>query len=167
MGFHKRHTGKPSLTWPEAVDEALCFGWIDGVRRRVDDGRYTIRFTPRKPGSTWSAVNLKRVRALQRAGRMRPAGLRVYRQRDRRKSGLYSFEQRRRARLPPALARQFRAHAAAWTYFRSQPPWYRRTATFWVVSARREATRRRRLELLLAHSARGRRIPPLARERAR
>jgi uncharacterized protein YdeI (YjbR/CyaY-like superfamily) len=167
VGFHKRHTGTPSLTWPEAVNEALCFGWIDGVRHRLDDARYTIRFTPRKPDSTWSAVNLKRVRALRKAGRMRPVGLRLFQQRDRKKSGLYSFEQRRRITLPPSLARRFRAHAGAWTYFRSQAPWYQRTASFWVVSAKRETTRLKRLASLIAHSARKRPIPPLARERPR
>jgi uncharacterized protein YdeI (YjbR/CyaY-like superfamily) len=167
VGFHKRHTGKPSLTWPEAVDEALCFGWIDGVRRCLDDARYTIRFTPRNPDSTWSAVNLKRVRALRKAGRMRPAGLRLFHGRDRKQSGLYSFEQRRRIRLPPLLADRFRADANAWTFFRRQAPWYRRTATFWVVSAKREATRLKRLAILIAHSARERRAPPLARARSR
>lgn len=167
VGFHKRHTGRPSLTWPEAVDEALCFGWIDGVRRRLDDARYTIRFTPRNPKSTWSAVNLKRIRALRMAGRMRPAGLRVFLQRDRKKSGQYSFEQRRTIRLSPALARRLRANAAAWTFFRRQAPWYQRTASFWVVSAKREATRLKRLAILIDYSARGRPIPPLTRERSR
>lgn len=166
VGFHKRHTGRPSLTWPEAVDQALCFGWIDGIRRRLDADRYSIRFTPRNPNSTWSAVNLKRVRALRKAGRMRPAGLRLFQQRDRKKSGLYSFEQRRHIRLPSSLAKRFRADAAAWRFFRSQAPWYQRTASFWVVSAKRETTRLKRLETLIAHSAQGRPIPPLSRERA-
>jgi uncharacterized protein YdeI (YjbR/CyaY-like superfamily) len=166
VGFHKRHTGKPSLTWPEAVDEALCFGWIDGVRRRLDDERYAIRFTPRKPESSWSVVNLRRVRALRKAGRMRPAGLRLFLRRDRKKSGLYSFEQRHQIRLPPSLAQRFRAHAGAWAFFQRQAPWYQRTAAFWVVSAKREATRRKRLATLIAYSWRGRPIPPLARTRA-
>jgi uncharacterized protein YdeI (YjbR/CyaY-like superfamily) len=113
VGFYKRHTGKPSLTWPESVDEALCFGWIDGIRRRIDDGSYTIRFTPRNPDSTWSAVNLRRVRALIKAGRMRAAGLQVYRQRDRKQAGLYSFEERRRIRLAPRYAKQLRANQKA------------------------------------------------------
>jgi uncharacterized protein YdeI (YjbR/CyaY-like superfamily) len=166
VGFHKRHTGKPSLTWPEAVDEALCFGWIDGVRRRLDAERYTIRFTPRNPKSTWSAVNLKRVRALRKAGRMRPAGMLVLQRRDRRKSGLYSFEQRRHIKLHPSLARRLRANQAAWEFFRRQAPWYQRTASFWVNSAKREATRTKRLTILIDHSARGRPIPPLARARS-
>jgi uncharacterized protein YdeI (YjbR/CyaY-like superfamily) len=167
VGFHKRHTGKPSLTWPEAVDEALCFGWIDGIRRRLDGERYTIRFTPRNPKSAWSAVNLKRVRALRAAGRMRPAGLRLFRQRDRKKSGLYSFEQRRKISLPPSLAKRLRADDSAWRFFRRQAPWYQRTASFWVVSAKREATRVKRLAILMEHSRRGRPIPPLARVRSR
>jgi uncharacterized protein YdeI (YjbR/CyaY-like superfamily) len=167
VGFHKRHTGRPSLTWPESVDEALCFGWIDGVRRRLDDATYTIRFTPRTPGSVWSAVNLKRARALVKEGRMRPAGLRAFQERDRKKSGLYSFEQRRTIRLPPRLAQKLRANRKAWDYFRSQAPWYRRTASFWVVSAKREDTKVRRLELLIDSSARGRPIGPLNRNLTR
>lgn len=163
VGFHKRHTGTPSLTWPESVDEALCYGWIDGVRRRIDDATYTIRFSPRKPGSIWSAVNLKRARALVKEGRMRPAGLRVFQERDRKKSGLYSFEQRRKIRLPPRFARLLRANPKAWAFFRSQAPWYRRTARFWVVAAKQEATRLSRLTQLIDCSARGRPIGPLDR----
>jgi len=156
VGFHKRHTGRPSLTWPQSVDEALCFGWIDGVRRRIDDATYTIRFTPRKLGSIWSAVNLRRARALVEEGRMRPAGLKVFQERDRKKSGLYSFEQRRTIRLPPRYTRLLRANLKAWEYFRSQAPWYQRTVSFWVVSAKQEATRHRRLSQLIACSARQR-----------
>ena len=167
VGFHKRHTGKPSLTWPESVDEALCFGWIDGVRRRLDEDTYVIRFTPRKAGSTWSAVNLRRVRALLRMGRMRPAGLTGFRNRDRRKSGLYSFEQRRHIVLAPRFARRLRANAKAWADFQARPPWYRRTAAFWIMSAKQEETRVRRLEILIASSARGRAVPPLDREATR
>jgi len=163
VGFHKRHTGAPSLTWPESVDEALCFGWIDGIRHRVDGERYTIRFTPRKAGSTWSAVNLRRIRALLKEGRMRPGGLKVFQERDRKKAGLYSFEQRRRIKLPPRLERLVRANPKAWSYFRAQAPWYQRTASFWVVSAKKEETRLKRLAYLIATSARGRSIQPLAR----
>jgi uncharacterized protein YdeI (YjbR/CyaY-like superfamily) len=164
VGFHKRATGKPSLTWPESVDEALCFGWIDGIRRRLDDGRYTIRFTPRKPDSTWSVVNLKRMRALIRAGRVHPSGFRVFRERDRRKSGLYSFEQRRHIRLAPRFARLLRANHQAWSFYQVQAPWYRRTAAFWVMSAKQEATQLRRLGTLIRDSAQGRKIGPLRRE---
>ena len=165
VGFHKRHTGKPSLTWPQAVKEALCFGWIDGVRHRIDDERYTIRFTPRRPGSTWSAVNLRTVRALIRAQRMSPHGLRVYEERDRKKAGLYSFEQRRTIRLAPRHARVFRDHQPAWTWYRAQAPWYQRTAAFYVENARQEETRLRRLASLISNSAAGRKIGPLDRKR--
>jgi uncharacterized protein YdeI (YjbR/CyaY-like superfamily) len=161
VGFHKRHTGTPSLTWPESVDEALCFGWIDGVRRRLDAERYTIRFTPRKTGSTWSAVNLRRMRVLLRDGRLRPAGLKVFQERDRKKAGRYSYEQRRRIKLPPRLAKLVRAVPEAWAHYRKQAPWYQRTAAFWVVSAKQEGTRLKRLAHLIACSARGRSIAPL------
>jgi len=164
VGFYKRGTGKPSLTWPESVDEALCFGWIDGIRRRIDAVSYTIRFTPRNPGSTWSAVNLKRVRVLLKAGRMRPAGLKVFQERDRRKAGLYSFEQRRQIKLPPRFEKRLRASKRAWTHYCTQAPWYQRTAAFWVISAKQEATRLKRLAILIASSGAGRRIGPLARE---
>ncbi len=165
VGFRKRHTGQPSLTWPEAVDEALCFGWIDGVRHRIDAESYTIRFTPRRPGSTWSAVNLRRVRVLIRAERMSVHGLRIYRQRHRKKTGLYSFEQLKAARLAPRHAQRFRANRRAWQWFRAQAPWYRRTATFWVESAKQEATRLRRLATLISASAATRPVGPLDRTR--
>ncbi len=163
VGFHKKGSGKPSITWPEAVDEALCFGWIDGIRHRLDDFRYTIRFTPRQPGSTWSVVNLKRVRVLKKRGRMRPAGLALFVNRDPRKSGLYSFEQRRNIKLTPRLEQVLRANRKAWAHFRAQAPWYQRTASFWVMSAKQEATRLRRLATLIASSALGQAVPPLTR----
>jgi uncharacterized protein YdeI (YjbR/CyaY-like superfamily) len=162
VGFYKRGSGKPSITWPESVDEALCFGWIDGVRHRLDEDRYTIRFTPRKPTSTWSAVNLRRVRALKKQGRMAPAGLAVFEARDPKKAGLYSFEQRRSIKLPPRLEKQLRANSRAWAYYRSQAPWYQRTTAFWVVSAKQEATRLRRLATLITTCKRGRRVGILA-----
>jgi uncharacterized protein YdeI (YjbR/CyaY-like superfamily) len=165
VGFHKRHTGETSITWPEAVDEALCFGWIDGVRHRIDAESYTIRFTPRRPNSIWSLVNLRRVRALLRAKRMTPHGLRAYRERNRAKSGLYSFEQRTSVRLAPPHAKRFRANRAAWRWFRAQAPWYRHTATFWVESAAQETTRDRRLATLINLSQAGRPIGPLDRRR--
>ena len=165
-GFYKRATGKPSLTWPESVDEALCFGWIDGIRHRIDETRYTIRFTPRNPGSTWSAVNLRRVQALRNAGRMRPAGLKVYQERDRKKAGLYSFEQRRRIKLPPRFEKRLRAKKRAWAHFSAQAPWYQRTVAFWITSAKLEATRLRRLAALIASSAQGRQVGLLGQERA-
>ncbi len=163
VGFHKRATGRPSMTWPEAVDQALCYGWIDGVRRRIDDERYAIRFTPRRAGSVWSAVNLRRVTELTDAGLMQPAGLTAHgRARDSR-SRIYSYEQRDAAEFPAAMARRFRANRKAWSFFESQPPWYRRTATWRVVSARKPETRERRLAALIADSAAGRRIRELSR----
>ncbi len=163
VGFHKKHTGKPSLTWPQSVDEALCYGWIDGIRRSIDPEGYTIRFTPRRKGSIWSAINLKRVPELIREGRMQPAGRAVYQARDPAKAGLYSFEQRQNARLTPALLRRFRANRKAWTFFEAQPPGYRKIATFYVMSAKQEETRLRRLDTLIKDSAAGQRIGPLRR----
>jgi uncharacterized protein YdeI (YjbR/CyaY-like superfamily) len=163
VGFRKRHTGQPSLTWPEAVDEALCYGWIDGVRHRIDADSYTIRFTPRRPGSIWSAVNLRRVRALIRNKRMRARGLEVYEERNRKKTRLYAYEQRKEWRFSPPYARQFRANRRAWTWFQAQAPWYRRTCTHWVLRAKQEATRLRRLATLIDRSATGRPIGPLDR----
>lgn len=163
VGFRKRHTGEPSITWPEAVDEALCFGWIDGVRHRIDAESYTIRFTPRRPGGIWSAVNLRRMRALIRAKRVRPHGLKVYEQRDRKKTRLYAYEQEKTARLTPRYARQLRANRRAWAWFQTQPPWYQRTCTHWVQRAKQEATRLRRLAILINCSAAGRPIGPLDR----
>ena len=157
VGFYKRGSGRPSLTWPESVDEALCFGWIDGVRRGRDEESYTIRFTPRKPGSTWSAVNVARVEELTRLGRMRPAGLAAFEKRSEAKTGIYSYEQKEDAKLDKAEERQLRANKAAWEFFQSQPPWYRRNAIWRVVSAKKEETRKKRLAKLIEESAQGRR----------
>jgi uncharacterized protein YdeI (YjbR/CyaY-like superfamily) len=162
VGFHKKATGRPSMVWSEAVDQALCFGWIDGIRKRVDGDSYANRFTPRKPRSTWSNVNIEKVARLSEQGLMTPAGLRAFEARDPVKSGIYSFEQRPET-LPPAFEEQFRANADAWTFWQTQPPGYRRTATFWVLSAKRAATRQRRLATLIEDSAHGRRIGLLAR----
>jgi len=163
VGFYKRGSGKPSITWPESVDEALCFGWIDGVRRTVDDERYTIRFTPRKARSTWSAVNIKRVAELTKLGRMRPAGLDAFARREAARSQIYAYEQRSEAALDDAAERAFRANAKAWTFFQAQPPWYRRTAIYWVMTAKKEETRRTRLATLIDDSAHGRTIRHLTR----
>lgn len=163
VGFHKRGTGQPSLSWPESVDEALAYGWIDGVRKRIDEARYAIRFTPRQPGSTWSAINTRRMGELIAAGRVHPAGLAAFERREAAKSGTYSYERRREAELAPELERELRADAEAWRGFASRPPGYRRTAIHWVMSAKREATRRRRLATLIASSRAGRPIPPLDR----
>ena len=163
VGFYKRGSGKPSITWPESVDQALCFGWIDGVRRSIDVHSYSIRFTPRKATSTWSSINVKRVRELADQGLVRPAGLAAFDRRSEKKSGIYSYEQRTSAKLSREGERRFRANAKAWAFFESQAPWYRRTATFWVVSAKKEETRERRLATLIEDSARGRTIGPLTR----
>ena len=161
VGFHRKGSKRPSITWPEAVDEALSFGWIDGVRRSIDDVSYTIRFTPRTVRSTWSAVNIARARDLIEQGRMRPAGQKAFEARTKYRSAIYSYEQRSTAELGPEFERQFRSNRKAWAFFQSQPPGYRRTATYWVVSAKREDTRRRRLATLIHDSAQGRTVRPL------
>jgi uncharacterized protein YdeI (YjbR/CyaY-like superfamily) len=163
VGFHKKGTGRPSITWPESVDQALCFGWIDGVRRRIDENSYVIRFTPRRKTSIWSSVNLARVKELTRLGLMHPAGLATHAARDPARSGLYSFEQRKVAKLPAAFERKLKANRKAWAYYQAQPAWYRRGAVWWIVSAKKEETRERRLATLIADSAAGRPIKPLAR----
>jgi uncharacterized protein YdeI (YjbR/CyaY-like superfamily) len=161
VGFHKRATGKPSLTWPESVDEALCFGWIDGLRKSIDGERYKIRFTRRRSGSIWSAVNVKRVAELTKNRRMRAAGLRVFRQRTEAKTAVYSFEQRKDPKLPPALLKEFKANAGAWRFFSAQPPGYQRMMTWWVISAKKEETQLRRLAKLIDDSAKQHRIDPM------
>ena len=163
VGFHKRDTGKPSITWPQSVDEALCFGWIDGIRKSLGDESYTIRFTPRRPTGKWSTVNTRRMAELEAQGRVAAAGRAAFALRDEKKSGVYAYEQRYTAQLEPEQERRFRANRKAWSYFESEAPWYRRTATHWVVSAKREETRERRLVTLIDCSARGRRIGELER----
>jgi uncharacterized protein YdeI (YjbR/CyaY-like superfamily) len=161
-GYYKKGSGKPSITWPESVDEALCFGWIDGIRKSVDDQRYTIRFTPRRPGSIWSAVNIKRAQALVEQGRMQAAGLQAFQARQENRSGIYTYEQRH-ATLDKPYAKRLRQNKAAWEFFQAQPPSYRKAASWWVVSAKQEQTRLKRLEQLISDSAHGRTIPPLTR----
>jgi uncharacterized protein YdeI (YjbR/CyaY-like superfamily) len=163
VGYYKKATGKPSITWPESVDEALCFGWIDGLRKRVDEESYMIRFTPRKATSTWSAVNIERVAELIAQERMHPAGLKACEKRTAGKSGTYAYEQREAAQLDVAQEQQFRANPQAWEFFQDQPTWYRKTATWWVISAKKEATRQKRLATLIEDSAQGRTIGPLTR----
>jgi uncharacterized protein YdeI (YjbR/CyaY-like superfamily) len=157
VGFHKKVTGRPSMTWPQSVDEALCFGWIDGVRKSLDGESYTIRFTPRKPGSTWSAVNVRRVGELTALGLMRPAGLKAFEERDAAKWRQYSYE-RAKVTLGGEFEAQLRANPAAWAFFEGQPPSYRKVATWWVMSAKREETQRKRLATLIAESEQGKRI---------
>jgi uncharacterized protein YdeI (YjbR/CyaY-like superfamily) len=163
VGFHKKGSGRPSMTWPESVDQALCFGWIDGVRRGIDEHSYTIRFTPRKARSTWSVVNVKRAQELVEDGLMRPAGLAALRRRSEDRSGIYAYEQREEAKLDPAAEKEFRANRKAWAFFSDQAPSYRRTATHWVIRAKKEETRRRRLKTLIEDSAAGRTLRHLTR----
>ena len=160
VGFYKKGTGKPSLTWPQSVDQALCFGWIDGVRRTIDEERYTIRFTPRRPTSKWSAKNLARMEELIHEGAVEPAGLEVYQARSKKAAG-YSFETTPAA-FPKAYLAKLKRNQKAWEWFSSRAPWYRRTATHWVMSAKKDETRLRRLEQLVSDSARGELIRPLA-----
>ena len=152
VGLYRKASGKLSITWPEAVEQALCFGWIDGVRKGLDDTRYTIRFTPRTARSTWSAVNIKKANELIESGLMRPAGLEAFKKRTKAKSGIYSYEQRHTARLDETQEARFRANKKAWDFFQSKPPSYRKGATWWVVSAKREETRLRRLARLIEDS---------------
>ena len=158
VGFYKRDSGKPSMTWPESVDQALCFGWIDGVRRRRDDESYTIRFTPRRPQSAWSSVNIRRVAELEKLGLMRPAGRAAFEKRNEEKSRIYSYEQRDHAKLAPEHQQMFEKSEKAWAFFQAQPPWYRRQATYWVVSAKSEETRLRRLRKLIDEATRRQRL---------
>jgi uncharacterized protein YdeI (YjbR/CyaY-like superfamily) len=162
VGYYKKTTGRPSITWPESVDEALCYGWIDGLRRSIDEEAYQIRFTPRRPGSHWSRVNLGRVVALIGEGQMTPEGLAVYESRDREKAGQYSYERGEVAFFAEQVA-SFEAHPEAWAFWSAQPPGYRRLATSWVVSSKREDTRSRRLATLIEDSANGLRIKQLRR----
>jgi uncharacterized protein YdeI (YjbR/CyaY-like superfamily) len=163
VGFHKKGSGRPSITWQESVDEALCFGWIDGVRRSIDAESYSIRFTPRQKRSIWSAANIKRARELLELGRMTPAGLAAFEARTDDRSAVYSHEQRKAAQLEPEQQARFEAEPAAWEWFQRQAPWYRRAALHWVTSAKRPETRERRLDALIADSAAGRTVKPLTR----
>ena len=160
VGFLRKSTGRPSMTWAQAVDEALCFGWIDGQARRVNDTRWTIRFTPRRKGSVWSQRNIGRVEALTREGRMHPAGIQAFELRREDRSG-YSYEQRHRAVLEPAFERRFRRDRKAWAWFEAKAPSYRQAAIRWVMTAKKEETRERRLRQLIEASAAGRTVPPL------
>jgi uncharacterized protein YdeI (YjbR/CyaY-like superfamily) len=163
VGFHKKGSGRPSITWPESVDEALSVGWIDGVRKSLGEHSYAIRFTPRQPQSIWSAVNIRRMAELTREGRVLPAGQAAFDKRKEEKSGIYAYENRDQARFDEAAERRFRANQKAWEYFQAQPPWYRQTATWWVVSAKKEETRQKRLATLIEDSAQGRPIAGLDR----
>lgn len=158
VGFYKRDSGKASITWPQAVDEALCVGWVDGVRHRIDERRYKIRFTPRKSTSIWSAINIERVRVLGEAGRMQPAGLAAFARRVEKKSRIYSYEQSGLAELTPQQQKAFKRNKVAWAFFQAQPPGYRKLLLWRIVSAKQPATRERRLAALIAASAKGTRL---------
>ena len=161
VGYYKKGSGMPSMTWPESVDEALCFGWIDGVRKALDDECYQIRFTPRKRGSNWSAVNIRKAEELIEQGLMRPAGLAAFEARRKDRSAVYSYEQSDPSKLNEAYDQELRANKAAWAFIESSSPSYGRAAIHWVMSAKREETRRQRLSTLIDDSAQGRTIPPL------
>lgn len=151
VGFYKKDSRKRSITWPESVDEALCFGWIDGVRKRLDDESYVIRFSPRKATSTWSAVNIRNVERLIKEDRMQPAGMRSYDARKDDRSGIYSYEQRSPELIEP-YATTLKSNKAAWKFFSAQPPGYRKMMNWWIVSAKREETRLERLAKLIKAS---------------
>jgi uncharacterized protein YdeI (YjbR/CyaY-like superfamily) len=157
VGYYKKDSGRPSITWPESVDEALCFGWIDGIRRSRDETSYTIRFTPRREKSTWSAVNVRRAQVMISEGRMMPAGIAAFERRKANKVGIYSYEQRP-LELPAPYRDILRRNAAAWKFYRTQPPSYRKAAAWWILSAAREETRAKRLKQLMSDSERGLRI---------
>jgi uncharacterized protein YdeI (YjbR/CyaY-like superfamily) len=158
VGYYKKGSGKPSMTWPESVDEALCYGWIDGVRKSIDEVSYVIRFTPRKPNSVWSSVNIKRAQVLIEQGEMQPAGLKAYQARKENRSGIYSYEQRS-VDLEEPYNGLLRKNEAAWKFFQAQPASYRKAVSWWIISARKEETRLKRLEKLMAFSAEGQRVP--------
>jgi len=158
VGFYKRATDRPSMTWQESVDEALCYGWIDGVRTRIDDSSYKIRFTPRKPTSIWSAINIERVAVLRKEGRMTEAGIKAYAHRKGSKSRTYAYEQAKTATLAPKELALFRKTKAAWKFFESQPPGYRHLSIWRIVSAKRAETRQSRLAKLIAASQNGLRL---------
>jgi uncharacterized protein YdeI (YjbR/CyaY-like superfamily) len=157
VGYYKVKTGKPSLTWSESVDQALCFGWIDGIRRSIDDESYCIRFTPRRPNSNWSAVNIKKMKQLIKNGLMTPAGLAVYKKRKEDKSKVYGYENRPKT-LPENLEKIFRKNKKAWKYFYAQAASYQKTVIHWIVSARMEKTRLARLDQAIQESSKGKRL---------
>ena len=157
VGFYKKNSGKTSIDWPESVDEALCFGWIDGIRKSVDEESYKIRFTPRKPGSVWSTINIRNVERLIKEKRMQAAGLKAYELRKEYRSGIYSYEQRS-AELVEPYAGQFKKNKAAWKFFAAQPPGYRKMMNWFIVSAKQEETRLKRLARLIEASENGNRL---------
>lgn len=160
VGFYKKSSGKKGATYSEALDEALCFGWIDGVRRSINSESYTIRFTPRRPKSIWSLVNVRHVKRLQKSGKMAEPGIKAFALREKHRTGIYSFEQKRPG-LSARFKKLFRANAPAWEFFTKQAPWYQRTAGHWVVRAKQDETRMRRFAKLVEVSGKGRRLDQL------
>jgi uncharacterized protein YdeI (YjbR/CyaY-like superfamily) len=163
VGFVKVTTGEATMSWSESVDEALCFGWIDAVRRRIDDRSYSIRFTRRKPGSVWSAINVKKIEALESAGKMTDAGREAFARRSEAKTAVYAYE-KAAAEFTATQVAKFRKDRAAWRFWQAQAAWYRRNATHWVTSAKREETREKRLDQLITDSAAGRRLRQYSRD---
>ena len=166
VGFYKKDSGKPSITWPQSVDEALCFGWIDGIRRSIDDVSYSIRFTPRRPRSIWSAVNTKRAGELIEQGLMQPAGLKAFEARKEYRSGIYAYEQRS-AELPDEYEQKLKRNSKAWKFFHAQPPGYRKLMQWRIVSAKKEETRLARLQTLIDYCAREERMPLMSEKKAK
>lgn len=162
IGFYKKSSGKPSITWPESVEQALCFGWIDGIRNSIDAESYSIRFTPRNPRSTWSAINIKKVEELKKLGLMKPAGLAAYSRKEENNSNIYSFEQRI-VQFDPQYEKIFKKNKKAWNNFQFQPAYYRKTVTHWVMSAKQEKTRLKRLNTLIKDSKAGLKIKEMRR----
>jgi len=162
VGFYKKSSGKSSITWPESVDQALCFGWIDGLRRSINDESYKIRFTPRNPKSHWSKINIARYKDLEKQGIVTESGRKAYQRIDKNNSKRASYEQRT-VRLTPTLESEFKKNKKAWKFFQSMPPYYRRNATWWIMSARQETTKLRRLIILIEDSEKGEKIKPLRR----
>ena len=157
VGFYKVGAGKPSMTWSESVDQALCFGWIDGVRRSIDEESYSIRFTPRRPTSVWSAINIKKIAELTKQGVMRPAGVAAFEKRREDKSAIYTYENKPKE-FSAELEKIFRRNKKAWEFFGQQPNGYRRNLMFWVMSATQPATQMKRLEKLIVESEKGKRM---------
>ena len=161
VGFYKVNSKKPSITWSESVDEAICFGWIDGVRRSIDDESYSIRFTPRKPGSIWSAINIKKVETLSKQGLMHPSGLAAFAKRKENKSRIYSYE-KEPASLPKDFLKKFKDNKKAWNFFQSMSPSYRNSCIHWIIDAKQDATKAKRLEEVIRDSEAGSKIKRLS-----
>jgi len=154
VGYYKKHTGKSNMTWSESVDQALCFGWIDGIRKGIDEESYCNRFTPRKPKSNWSEINIKKVKQLIKDGLMHPAGLELYKNRKKKDAGAHSYENKP-TKLPPALEKKFKSDKTSWKFFQSQSPSYQKTMFFWILSAKKEETQVMRLEKLIKANKEG------------